>query len=564
MTVAAERPTLAATPTTPSLASRVYGFGSVFGKTLRDSRRAMLLVGGFLSVIWFTTGSTMATAFGTVASRQEVVQLTETLPPLFLGLYGGDAINVDTLGGFANWRFGVVLFVFTAFWSILALSGTLVVEARRGSMEFLAASRSSRVQIALQKLAAHVVALTIVMAVIALVAFVVGQVFATLPGDTIPLEAAFAYTLVIGLSALVAGAIAFALAPLVGRGGAAGIAAFVMLGSWLVNGFRDSIPVFETLSSVSYFAWTAGHRPIAGTYDWLSLVPLVVVVVAGFAIGIATFARRDLGDVGSVRTPGLPAGLLGLHGPLGRTFGERLPGALGWGLGIGVYSLVIGASAESLRETIADGGAIEQMFAALFPQLDLQAPGVTLQLMFISFGMLAVGLAAAALVNGWASDEADGRLEMLLATPQDRFLWAIRSGLGAFAAIVALTAVVALAVGIGVTSAGDAALEPMAGTVALLFFGLAVAGVGLAVGGLVRVSLAAAASALVVLATFLVDLLVPALDLPPEFRNLALTAHFGEPMVGSWNAVGIVASLAIAFGGLALGAWGFARRDLER
>jgi len=564
MTVTAERPTLAATPTTPSLASRVYGFGSVFGKTLRDSRRAMLLVGGFLSVIWLTTGSTMATAFGTVASRQEVVQLTETLPPLFLGLYGGDAINVDTLGGFANWRFGVVLFVFTAFWSILALSGTLVVEARRGSMEFLAASRSSRVQIALQKLAAHVVALTIVMAVIALVAFVVGQVFATLPGDTIPLEAAFAYTLVIGLSALVAGAIAFALAPLVGRGGAAGIAAFVMLGSWLVNGFRDSIPVFETLSSVSYFAWTAGHRPIAGTYDWLSLVPLVVVVVAGFAIGIATFARRDLGDVGSVRTPGLPAGLLGLHGPLGRTFGERLPGALGWGLGIGVYSLVIGASAESLRETIADGGAIEQMFAALFPQLDLQAPGVTLQLMFISFGMLAVGLAAAALVNGWASDEADGRLEMLLATPQDRFLWAIRSGLGAFAAIVALTAVVALAVGIGVTSAGDAALEPMAGTVALLFFGLAVAGVGLAVGGLVRVSLAAAASALVVLATFLVDLLVPALDLPPEFRNLALTAHFGEPMVGSWNAVGIVASLAIAFGGLALGAWGFARRDLER
>jgi hypothetical protein len=34
-------------------------------------------------------------------------------------------------------------------------------------------------------------------------------------------------------------------------------------------------------------------------------------------------------------------------------------------------------------------------------------------------------------------------------------------------------------------------------------------------------------------------------------------------MLGSWDPVGVTVSLALAFGGLLLGAWGFARRDLR-
>lgn len=36
----------------------------------------------------------------------------------------------------------------------------------------------------------------------------------------------------------------------------------------------------------------------------------------------------------------------------------------------------------------------------------------------------------------------------------------------------------------------------------------------------------------------------------------------GEPMTGAWNAVGIVACLALAVGGLVAGAWGISRRDI--
>ena len=63
-------------------------------------------------------------------------------------------------------------------------------------------------------------------------------------------------------------------------------------------------------------------------------------------------------------------------------------------------------------------------------------------------------------------------------------------------------------------------------------------------------------------ATYLIDLIAPPLKLPDWVHQLALTAHLGQPMIGAWDPVGIVACLVIAIGGIALGAWGFARRDV--
>jgi putative exporter of polyketide antibiotics len=88
--------------------------------------------------------------------------------------------------------------------------------------------------------------------------------------------------------------------------------------------------------------------------------------------------------------------------------------------------------------------------------------------------------------------------------------------------------------------------------------------VGVAVGGLWRTSLAAEITAIVVVVTYLIDLLAPALNLPDWFHQLALTAHIGQPMIGSWDPVGVVACLVIAVGGIALGAWGMTRRDVAR
>ena len=107
-------------------------------------------------------------------------------------------------------------------WSLVALSGTLVSEMRRGSMEFVSGSPITRRRIALEKLGGHVAAMTLAMLIVAFMLWLVGTVFATLPGDEIPVGAALGYALAMGLSGLTAGTLAFALAPFVGRGGAAG------------------------------------------------------------------------------------------------------------------------------------------------------------------------------------------------------------------------------------------------------------------------------------------------------------------------------------------------------
>ena len=65
-----------------------------------------------------------------------------------------------------------------------------------------------------------------------------------------------------------------------------------------------------------------------------------------------------------------------------------------------------------------------------------------------------------------------------------------------------------------------------------------------------------------VVVTWFVQLLGPLLNLPEPVRQLALTSHFGQPMVGVWDPVGIIASVTLALGGIVIGSWGFTRRDL--
>jgi ABC-type transport system involved in multi-copper enzyme maturation permease subunit len=135
-------------------------------------------------------------------------------------------------------------------------------------------------------------------------------------------------------------------------------------------------------------------------------------------------------------------------------------------------------------------------------------------------------LPRATILASWASDEGDGRLDLILATPVGRARWFIRSSLGAYLAIGLITGVVAFGIAAGVASTGDDVLAPAVGTAVLALYGMAIAGIGLAVGGLVKSSYASVVVVTLVVGTLLLDIIVPALRLPDEMRQLALTAHF--------------------------------------
>jgi ABC-2 type transport system permease protein len=198
----------------------------------------------------------------------------------------------------------------------------------------------------------------------------------------------------------------------------------------------------------------------------------------------------------------------------------------------------------------------------MIPGVDLTTTAGFLQLAFVDFGLVLAGLAAATFVAGRSSDETGGRLELLLATPLTRARWAVASGIAVASAVVVAIALLAASIGAGVALSGSDPVQPMVGSIALALYGMAMAGIGLAVAGVARSSAAGPIVVAVAVGTFLVDILAQALRLPDWVRQLALSSHIGQPLVGSWDPVGVVACLVLAVGGLVIGAWGMSRRDV--
>jgi ABC-2 type transport system permease protein len=541
------------------LRRRLYGFGSIYGKTIRDSRLAFLIVAGLLGGMALAMGLAVSNVFPTPQARLEVDRLIGGMPPSMVNLFG-KPVALGTLGGYMTFKYGAIFALGTALWSILALSGTLAGEAQRGSLDLVAAAPFGKRRVALEKLAAHVTMLGIAMAILALATTASSTLFGDAAlGDPIPPLSALGFGLWVGLVALFFGGLAFALGPLLGRGGAAGIAGLVMIVTWVANGLDTLGPI----APLSPFRWTADHVALVGRFDWAPLALVGILAVLSLAIGVELFERRDLGVTLGLSMPAMPAAVLGVRGPLSRAVGEQLPRALAWGVGLGLIGLMLASLVGALADQLSQDTELLRTFAILFPTFDLTSAGGFLQL-YAQMLLIAAGFAGTTFVSRWASDETEGRLEMVLTTPTERARWVVAGAAGAFVAVALMTALFAVGIGIGAASAELAAIEPMAGTAALGLYAAAVVGVGVAVGGLCRTSLAAEVAALAVVATYLIDLLAPPLSLPDWVHGLAVTAHLGQPMVGEWDVLGVAACLALAVGGVTVGAWGIGCRDLER
>jgi ABC-2 type transport system permease protein len=357
--------------------------------------------------------------------------------------------------------------------------------------------------------------------------------------------------------------LAFVLSQVIGRGAAAAIAGGILVAGWVLNGYAPSVPLFAPFALLTPWAWTGDHLPLAGQSDWGSLVPVALIAAVALPLGVRLFERRDLGATRAIRMPRFLALPKGLGGPLGRAAGERLPAALAWAIGIGLYGLFVAAASRSFVDQLARSPDIARFIQGAFVGADMLSAGGFLQFVFFDVGIVITGFAAAALVAGWASDETSGRVEQLLTAPVGRRAWMVRSAAGAFVAIGVITVVLMVAVAVGSASAGSDAITPFLGAVPVGLYAAAMAGVGFAVGGLWRPSIAAEVVALVVIATFLVQLLGPILGVPDAVQQLALTEHLGRPMIGQWDVPGMAVCVALALGGIGLGAWGFGHRDVR-
>ncbi|HEV2005336.1 MAG TPA: hypothetical protein VGQ85_01875, partial [Candidatus Limnocylindrales bacterium] len=279
------RPSIAASRASVPLLSRIYGLGSVYAKTLRDSRLSFIIVAGLTGGLMLAVGGALGADLSSPAGRADLVRLAESMPPIVAGL-AGNPVNVGTLGGYLSWKYGPFFELIVAIWSILALSGTLAMEAERGSLDLVAVAPFGKRRLALEKVAAHLTILALVVIILAIASWAAGAVYGSLPGDAIAPGAAVDFALQFGLIGLASGAVAFALGPLVGRASAAGIAGLVLAVGYLLNGYQIAVPAFQPLARLTWFGWTTNNLPLAGQDDWLSLLPVAVAATVLLAFGV--------------------------------------------------------------------------------------------------------------------------------------------------------------------------------------------------------------------------------------------------------------------------------------
>jgi ABC-2 type transport system permease protein len=548
----------------PDLGARLFGLGSVFGKTLRDSRRTAFVLGLVVAVILIVTGAAIAAEFDTAEKRLAIAAQMLALPAVFQGMLG-EMIAIERLGGFLSWRTINFLPLILGIWTVVAMSGLLAGELARGSLDFVATTPVSRARLAAEKVGGFVLALAVTVALFAVGAYVTIAAFGTLPSDPVGVDAVLAHAVWLFAMALVPGALAFAAGSFLGRGGALAIGGIGLFASWIVSGYASSVSFFEDLQPLSYFALTAGHRPIAGVWDWPSVALIGGIAIGLLVVGVAAFMRRDLvvPAGGRLRLPTLP---IFLADPFTRGLGERLPASVLWGAGLGLFGLIISFSVDEFVEALSGIPQILELIRNFFPDADILSAGGFLQLAFFSEAILFVSVATAVLVAGWASDESERRLEMVLSTPTGRGAWAIRSTLAVMVGIVVMTALLIVGVILGTSTqaaAGDVGSVAI-GVSVLALYAMALAGIGLGVGGLVRPNLAAPVTLVVALTFFLWDLIGSIVALPEEVLDLALNRHLGQPILGEFDWPGMAACAILAIGGIVVCAIGMRRRDIGR
>ena len=543
--------------------ARIYGLGSIFGKTIRDSRLSFIIAAGMFGGLTLVMGAAVGQVFPTPEARKALNEIVGSMPASMVNLFGNTTLIGDklgTLGGYVTWKYGAMFSLGMGLWSILALSGTLAGEAARGSLDFVAVSPFGKRRVALEKLAAHLTLVWLTMLIVAIGMTVSSNAFGEASmGDQIPFGDALGFSIWCGAIAMFFGGLAFALAPLLGKGGAAGISALAMLLLWAASGLQIGGP----LIAISPFTWTTDHIPLIGLFNWPATLAVGAVGVVFLIIGLELFNRRDLGVTAGLSFPSLPAGVLGVRGPTARAFGDQLPRALAWAIGLAIWGALLSSLAGPFADQIGKDPTLTDLFGKIFPGLSFATPAGWLQL-YLELFLIAAGFAGATFVSKWASDESDGRLETVLATPLARIRWVLAGGIAAFLAVAVMTGGFAFGILLGAVASNVSAGTAVVGTLAMGLVAVAYVGIGFAIGGLWRTSIAAELTAVLVVVTYLIDLLAPPLKLPDWVHQLALTSHLGLPMAGQWDPVGVVACLVLAVGGVAVGAWGFARRDVAR
>ena len=541
---------------------------SVFLRSLRDYRTPILGWGIGMGLTMVSTMVTLSSLVTTPRARAGLVSLAASFS------WNAEVVAVDTVGGYATWKVGIFIFLI-AVWPILAASRMLRGEEERGGLDVLLSQPRSRVLVAVEKVSAMWAALGAMGLIIGVLVFVGGAK----SGGGFGLADALLFGLDIALFCAVMGGVALLVSQFTQeRGPAAGLAAgllMVFIVVDMVHRVASNTEWISRLSPVYYYNLSKPLVPVRGASTW-GLLVLLVLALLPTAAAIRLFASRDIG--GTVRLPPwlrlpearpsqvLPAGDWSLHSVYARSLGMIAIPTAWWSLGIAAFAGWMVVAIQQLESKLAGVLAASPGMSNLIKSVGGGDAHLNAAYLSAIFVLLPVFLMAFAVtqVNGWSSDEEEGRLDLVLANPQTRLVVVLGrfAALASGAVVIALVTLLATAVAASATGLRLDSGNLAAAILGMIPLSLLVAAIGYLAAGWLRTAADTGLLSFLLLAWFFVSFVGPELHWPDATLRLSAFYYYGTPLLHGLKVTSMVGVVAVTALTLALGVRRFTQKDI--
>ena len=330
-------------------------------------------------------------------------------------------VQLDSMGGYLTWRDLSTIGIVYAVWAMLAATGAGRGDEEKGLTEAWLATGISRARWLLVRVAAFaVVALASLVVTLALTEL--GTVIAN---DALPASAMAAELLPVAGVTLWGFAAGLFVAQLVTTRRVASVTAGVVivalytLNSSLRAG-ADPGPV-KWLSPFYLFDRSAPLLA-GGSVDGLAAVLSLAGAALLVALSVWAFVRRDIGGALVTGRPRSgqprwrPASDPLLRAPVLAGVAQQRGWILGWAIAMAVLAYFLSSLARSIVDGFKDIPAMQIYLA----RAGIAGYSDVVGVIWFSTALLLIAIFVVAQVNAWAADDAEGRLEMVLAAGASR------------------------------------------------------------------------------------------------------------------------------------------------
>lgn len=547
-------------------------FRSVYLKTLREYRIAIAGWGVGIGLLMLLVLSAFPSLVATAEARAALISLA----PSFAWI--ADPIAVDTPGGYATYKYGFTILLM-ALWPLLVGNRMLRGEEERGSLDTLLSLPRGRDRVALEKLAAMWTALLAMGLLIGLLTFAGGRSASADFG----MGEALLFGLNLALICGVFGSIALLISQFTQeRGTAAGWTGGLLLVFIVLDMVHRVIPNTEWLSRISPVYYYNLSKPLVPGYrgDPGALLVLIVLCLLLSGAAVWLFMQRDVG--GTVATPGwlrlpkravrperaLPEGAWSLRSVYRRSLGMIGVPAFWWTLGIAGFAgwmIVVDQKVEAQLTDLSEASPLLRDLITKVGGGDAYTNATLLSFLFVFLPLLLMAFAVTQ-ANRWSADEEEGRLELVLSTPQSR----LQVLLGRFAALTTATVmigVLTLAVSALALAATGLTLDGgnlAAAALGMIPMGLLIAAIGYLLSGWLRTAVDTGLLSFLLVIWFFISFIGPDLNWPDATLRLSPFYYYGTPLLHGLALGNMLGVLAVGILALTFASMRFVRKDIGR